>query len=140
MKNSFEYQINKLVDYIFNIGGFATKLHPHRLHNGKYIDGEPFDYMLMLPDYKACFDAKEMTGDRWNFEEKDIKQAENLKHCKNTGIDSFFLVYFTKIKKMVKYDVDIFIKALGEGRKSLKPGEGTEWKEWKTVCQKSQTI
>lgn len=128
MKNAFESEINKLVKYINNIGYFSTKLHPNRNHVGKYIAGEPFDYIILLPDYKACFDAKQMSGDRWNFEDKDIMQADNLKKCKNTGIDAFFLVYFIKKKRMVKFDVDVFIETLGAGRKSLKFIDGEEWK------------
>lgn len=128
--NEFESQINKLIDYINKTGYHAHKNHPQRLHDGKYIGGEPYDYEIMLPDYKACFDAKGIHQDIWKFEPKDIKQADHLKHCKNAGIDSFFLVYFYKFKKMVKFDVDIFLGALAEGRKNLKADEGTEWKEW----------
>ncbi len=127
MKNSFESQINKLIKYIFDIGYFGTKLHPNRNHTGQYIEGEPFDYMIVLPNYKACFDAKMSKGMRWQFEEKDIKQAENLKHCKNAGMDAFFLVYFSDYKRMVKYDVDLFLSVLAEGRKHLKITEGEEW-------------
>jgi len=127
MKNDLEYQINKLCDYINSIGYHAHKNHPERLNSGKYIKGEPYDYEIFLPDYKACFDAKQVTGDRWSFEEKDIKQAEHLKHCKNSGMDAFFLVFFVKSKKMIKFDVDVFIKALQEGRKSLKAIEGENW-------------
>ena len=127
MKNSFESQINKLIKYIFDIGYFGTKLHPNRNHAGQYIEGEPFDYMIILPNYKACFDAKMSKGMRWRFEKKDIKQAENLKHCKNAGMDAFFLVYFSDYKRMVKYDVDLFLSVLAEGRKHLKITEGEEW-------------
>jgi penicillin-binding protein-related factor A (putative recombinase) len=127
MKNSFESQINKLIKYIFDIGYFGTKLHPNRNHEGQYIEGEPFDYMIVLPNYKACFDAKMSKGMRWRFEKKDIKQAENLKHCKNAGMDAFFLVYFSDYKRMVKYDVDLFLSVLAEGRKHLKITEGEEW-------------
>lgn len=127
MKNSFESQINKLIKYIFDIGYFGTKLHPNRNHEGQYIEGEPFDYMIVLPNYKACFDAKMSKGMRWRFEKKDIKQAENLKHCKNASMDAFFLVYFSDYKRMVKYDVDLFLSVLAEGRKHLKITEGEEW-------------
>ena len=127
--NPFENQINKLVDSIIKSGYFGTKLHPHRLHDGTYVDGEPFDYMIALPEYKACFDAKSIHGDSWKFEKKDIKQAANLKHCKNAGLDSFFIVYFFKLRKMIKFDVDVFLNVLAEKRKYLKPDEGTEWRE-----------
>ena len=127
MKNSFESQINKLIKYIFDIGYFGTKLHPNRNHTGQYIEGEPFDYMIVLPNYKACFDAKMCEGLKWQFKPKDIKQAENLKHCKNAGMDAFFLVYFSDYKRMVKYDVDLFLSVLAEGRKHLKITEGEEW-------------
>lgn len=127
VKNYFEYQLNKLCDYINSIGYHAHKNHPERLNSGKYIKGEPYDYEIFLPGYKACFDAKQTHGDRWDIEEKDIKQAENLKHCKNSGMDAFFLVYYIKIKKIKKIDVDVFIKTLQEGRKSIRATEGEDW-------------
>lgn len=127
MKNSFESQINKLIKYVFDSGYFGTKLHPNRNHTGQYIEGEPFDYMIVLPNYKACFDAKMCEGLKWQFKPKDIKQAENLKHCKNAGMDAFFLVYFSDYKRMVKYDVDLFLGVLAENRKHLKITEGEEW-------------
>lgn len=126
MKNNFEYQINKLCNYVNTIGYHAHKNHPERLNDGKYIKGEPYDYEIFLPEYKACFDAKECKSKSWSFKDKDLKQAEQLKHCKNTGMDAFFLVYFYQYKKMIKFDVDIFIEAL-KTKKNLKPNEGTEW-------------
>jgi len=42
-------------------------------------------------------------------------------------MDAFFLVYFSDYKRMVKYDVDLFLAVLAEGRKHLKITEGEEW-------------
>ena len=127
MKNNFEYQINKLIKHINSLGYHAHKNHAQRLHNGKYIDGEYFDYEILLPGYTACFDAKETINQIWNFCKKDIKQGENLKHCKNAGADAFFVVYFITLKKMIKFDVDVFIHSLKQNKKHLKPEDGEEW-------------
>lgn len=100
MKNNFEYQIDKLIEVINRSGkGFGWKNQPHRLHNGKYISGECFDYIILSNNYKCAFDAKETISNAWIITKKDIKQADNLYNLSKHGIDCFFLVYFYSSNK-----------------------------------------
>ena len=71
---AFEKQINKVCDYINSIGGFASKLSPERLYDGTYIKGEAFDYIVLMKEYKACFDAKYVSVTVWRMQPKDIRQ------------------------------------------------------------------
>lgn len=106
MKNNFEYQINKLIEVINKSGkGFGWQNHPDRLHNGKYISGECFDYIILSKDYKCCFDAKETTQDKWVMKAKDIKQADNLYNCSLHGMDCFFLIYFYSNRNYLKLPI-----------------------------------
>lgn len=124
---AFEGQIKKLLDVVNTLGFHAHKNQPARLADGTYVEGEPFDYEIILPGYVACFDAKESHDTSWHIKPKDIKQAEHLKHCKNGGADAFFLVYFFHLRKCLKIDVDIVIDLLQAGGKSVSAEYGCLW-------------
>lgn len=123
----FEKQIEKVIDYINSIGGHAHKNYAKRLEDGTYIQGEPFDYECFIKDYHCVFDAKECQSSIWYMKEKDIKQAENLKHCKNAGLEAYFLIYFED-KEVKQIDIDKVIEVLKNGKKGIKKELGTNWK------------
>ncbi|WP_040209842.1 Holliday junction resolvase RecU [Clostridium polynesiense] len=123
---SFEKQIEKVLAHINSIGGHAHKNHPQRLADGRYIQGESFDYECFLKEYKACFDAKTVQGSTWKIVEKDIKQAENLKHCKNSGLKAYFLICFDG-NDVRELDVDIVIETLKRNKKSIKKDGLPKW-------------
>lgn len=130
--HSLETQINSLCKNINALGFHAHKNNPERLSGGEYIQGEPYDYELFFlydggKPYYACFDAKECNELTWHMKPKDIKQAENLKHCKNAYIDAFFLVYFVPLKVLLKIDVDDVINVLKTGSKSIPSTLGNKW-------------
>ena len=122
-----ETQINKLINYINANGYHAHKNNPCRTQSGKYIAGEPFDFEIFTDTYHCVFDAKECHDTVWRLKPKDIKQAENLKHCKNAGIDAFFLIYFFPLRKLLKIDVDKVIEILKSGVKSVPSKYGEQW-------------
>lgn len=125
---SFETQINRLCSYVQSKGYHAQKNNAQRTSDGKYISGEPFDYLILTPDYKCAFDAKESHAERWSITTNaKLEQVNDLKHCKNAGLDSFFLVYFYPAKKYVRFDVDFIIECMKNGVKSLTVLEGCEW-------------
>lgn len=121
-----ESQIDKVIDYINNTSGFATKLHPERNFDGLYIKGEPFDYIALMDKYKCVFDAKEVKGNTWHMVAKDIKQTDNLKRCKNTGLEAYFLILFEG-KYLKQVNVDDVIEVLKAGKKSVSKELGKEW-------------
>jgi penicillin-binding protein-related factor A (putative recombinase) len=127
MNNTLEYNINKLIEYIIaNNVGFGWKNNPNRNHLGIYISGEPFDYIILTKNYKCCFDAKETTKNTWNIAKKDIKQAINLKKISDSGIDSFFLIYFKKVNLVYKLHINKFFEILVK-RKNIKIKDCEIW-------------
>ena len=108
MKNDFENKIDKFIETLnrTNLNAYGWKNHPKRLHSGKYIEGEPFDYCILSRGYSCVFDAKETHDNYWQITEKDIKQAKNLYKCKKAGMDGFFLIYFYKAKTYLRCEVE----------------------------------
>lgn len=127
MNNYLEYQIDKLIEKIDKMGFHAHKNNASRNFDGKYIQGEPYDYDMFLPGYCACFDAKMCQKSSYNIKDKDIKQINNLAKCKKAGMDSFFIIYFSSAKKLLKYDVDILVEILESGKKSINMDKGIKW-------------
>ena len=125
--SSLETKINKLIDHVDGNGYFAQRNHPRRSLDGRFLEGEKFDYIIVTPTQRLAFDAKECHADKWRFTDKEIRQANNLKKCKNSGFEAFFLIYFFTAQKLLAFDVDVFAAALKEGRKYLTQDEGSEW-------------
>ena len=122
----FENQLEKVCKYVEAIGGHAHKNHPERLQDGTYIKGEPFDYEIFIPNRHDCFDAKQCKTNTWKIVEKDIKQANELKKCKNAGLNAYFLICFEN-KDVRAIDVDDVIKVLKQNKKSIKNINLKEW-------------
>jgi len=112
--------------YINSIGGHAHKNYAKRLEDGTYVEGEPFDYEAFIPGYHCVFDAKECATSVWYMKPKDIKQAENLKHCKNSGLEAYFLIYFEN-KEVKQIDIDDVIEVLKTGKKGISKKLGRDW-------------
>jgi hypothetical protein len=103
MKNYLENQIDKLINTInLSNKGFGWKNHPNRNHQGVYLEGEPFDYVIFTSKSICCFDAKMINGNRWDIKDKDVKQAINLKKIYETNrAECFFLILFDRNLKMI---------------------------------------
>lgn len=129
---SFEKEIEKVIDFINKNGGHAHKNYAHRLQDGTYISGEPFDYEVFYKDYRAVFDAKECAEEIWHMKLKDIKQCNELKKCKNCGLDAYFLIFFEK-NEVKQIEVDDVIKVLENGKKSINKNLGREWELLKII-------
>jgi hypothetical protein len=100
-KNNLERTIDKYFKYLNSKGIHCHKNHPERLHSGKYINGEPFDYEILGNPVKV-FDTKETSDDYLRINKKELKQMKNLLDCQMQGHDAFFLIWFSKRKKMMK--------------------------------------
>lgn len=122
----FEQQIQKVCDYVEAIGGHAHKNHAERLQDGTYIKGEPFDYEIFLPNYKAVFDAKESKTRKWHMVDKDVRQCNEMKKCKNAGIKAYFLICFEG-KDVRMIDVDTAIETLKQGKKTISAEGNPSW-------------
>lgn len=122
----FENEIQKVCDYVEKLGGHAHKNHAERLQDGTYIKGEPFDYEIFMPHYKAVFDAKECNTDKWHMVDKDIRQCDELKKCKNAGLKAYFLICYKNFDiRMI--DVDTVIEILKKGKKTIPAANNPRW-------------
>lgn len=123
---NFERQINKVCEYINSIGGFAHKLCAERTIQGTFIKGEPFDYIVLMKEYKAVFDAKECKTRQWHMVDKDIRQCDEMKKCKNAGLKAYFLICFEGYDvRMI--DVDTVIEILKKGSKTVSAANNPKW-------------
>ena len=122
----FENQIQKVCDYVEEIGGHAHKNHAERLQDGTYIKGEPFDYEIFLPGYMAVFDAKECKTRKWKMVDKDIRQCDEMKKCKNAGLKAYFLICFEE-HDVRMIDVDTAIDSLKRGSKTISAEGNPSW-------------
>lgn len=91
-----EKNLNKL---LARLPLFYKKLHPHRLHTGQYIEGEPFDYLIIMDGITYCFDAKENKNDL-QASEIPLHQFNDLLKAEKHGAVVFFLIYFSTAKKL----------------------------------------
>lgn len=124
---SFEKQIEKVIEYIEQLGFHGHKNQAQRLQDGTYIKGEVFDYEIFLPNRHDCFDAKQCDTDTWHIKPKDVKQTNELKKCKNAGCNAYFLICFEN-KYVKQLDVDLVIEYLKQNKKSIKMHGLPEWK------------
>lgn len=121
LKNDFENRINRLILAINNSGrGYGWQNQPKRSHEtGTYLEGEPFDFIILSSGYNCVFDAKMTQQDNYKIMKKDIKQANNLFKCYMTGMDAFFLIYFFKKNTYRKIHILDFLNILGT-KKNIK--------------------
>lgn len=123
----FEKEIEKVIEKVEKLGYHGHKNHADRLEDGTYIKGEAFDYEILVPYRHDCFDAKEVEGDTWHIVAKDIKQANELKKCKNAGCKAYFLVFYKKTSDVKMIDVDIVIDKLSKNIKFVKNIDLPNW-------------
>ena len=123
---SFEKQIEKVIEYIEKLGFHGHKNYAKRTSEGLYLEGECFDYEIFLPNRHDCFDAKESKTDTWHIVQKDIKQCNELKKCKNAGCNAYFLICFEN-KDVRMVDVDIVIEYLKQNKKNIKKQGLPKW-------------
>ena len=130
----FENELNRVGEYLASIGIHMHKNHARRAINGKFLEGEPFDYEVISHGHFHCFDAKECSSKSWSLKNAKLNQINSLCMCQNNGAEAYFLVWFKLSNKIIRFDVQKVKDALSNGQKSLSPDEGEVW-EW-TELQK----
>lgn len=121
-----EGQLKKILNCLNERGVHAHKNHPERTTGGVYIEGEPFDYeVLVSPPH--CFDAKESGKEAWSLANAKPSQVKHLLNCAEHGAEAYFLVLF-KPRTLRRFDVRLVLKAMQEGRSSLHVSEGCDWR------------
>ena len=125
----FENELNRLSNYLNSIGVHMHKNHAKRTISGIYLEGEPFDYEIIINGVIHCFDAKECAAGTWNLSNAKLSQLNNLLVCQNNGAQAYFLVWFKKKNKIIRFNADVVKNAIDNGKKSLTPKEGFVW-DW----------
>lgn len=121
-----EAEIEKLCR-IYNLNA-SIKLQPKISRNGRFISGEPFDFIILNKKRLFCFDVKEsLTKKSYPISSirNQIHQYNNLLNYKEQGANCFYLVKFN-VSCIVRFDIDVVRKFLQNkmGRKSMTPIHG----------------
>jgi penicillin-binding protein-related factor A (putative recombinase) len=94
---SFETQLNQLFA-VMDL--FFVKIPEERSHDGRYIKGEPFDYIVIMAGKTYCFDAKTAAKDVLYEKSIPLEQFNNLLLAEKQGATVFFLVLFKESRKI----------------------------------------
>ena len=120
-----ERTINELLKRYKKKGIFAIKIPEAKTTKGVFTQKSPFDYIIFYDSKLYAFDAKENKTSTINiksmFKEHQIDALHKVWLQKG---EAFFLVYFTTLKVLVRYDIEIVLKAITNNIKSLKPEDG----------------
>lgn len=129
MRRGFEFEIllNRLIQDLNDAGFHAHKNYARRTNSGIYLDGEPFDYEIFHSGVLTAFDAKECAGERWSLKNAKPHQIKNLLACAKNGARAYFLVWFKRLDKIIRFNAVQVNEALANGKKSLTPDDGKAW-------------
>lgn len=130
-----ELEMNRVLNYLNSIGIHGHKNHANRAQDGTRIEGEPFDFEVISHGKTYCYDTKECNADAWNLKTNaKLAQVKNLYDAAENGAEAFFLVWFAKVNKIIRFDIYTVKEALEKGVSSLKPEDGEEF-EWRILMR-----
>ena len=118
---NLERAIKKLFESYESRGIHCQQNHPEQLHDGTLVKRHGFDFQILYNGKFYAFDAKECGLSAWPLDKAKIHQMKALFDIYNNGGEAFFLVYFTKEKKLVKFHVQIVKLAIEANQKKLSP-------------------
>ena len=119
-----EHAVKKLFESYESRGIHCQQNFPEQLSDGTKIKRHGFDFQIFYENKFYAFDAKECALSSWPLDKAKPHQVKALLDVVNNGGTGFFLVYFTKSKELVKFDVKIVQKAIINGSKKLSPSSG----------------
>ena len=134
-----ENELNRLSKYLNAHGVHMHKNHARRTEQGVYLEGEPFDYEVLSNGVLHCFDAKECSSERWYLKNAKLSQLNNLLVCRKNGAQAYFLVWFRKYNKIVRFNAEQIKQKLSDGIKSVSPEEGEVWDWTELVTSRTST-
>ncbi len=123
---NLERAVKKLFESYESRGIHCQQNHPEQLHDGTLVKRHGFDFQIFYHGKFIAFDAKECALLAWPLDKAKPHQVKALLDVDTNGGEGFFLVYFTKVKELVKFDIKIVQSAIIEGGKSLPPSAGTK--------------
>lgn len=122
---SLERAVKKLLESYESRGIHCQQNFPEQLSDGTKIHRHGFDFQILYNNKFYAFDAKECGLASWPLDKAKPHQVKALLDVKANGGEAFFLVYFTKTKELIKFDVKIVQDKLISGDKKISPSDGT---------------
>lgn len=121
---SLEKAVKRLFESYESRGIHCQQNHPEQLHDGTLVKRHGFDFQILYNGKFYAFDAKECGLSAWPLDKAKPHQVKALLDVANNGGEAFFLVYFTKNKELIKFDIKIVQTAIIKGEKKISPCEG----------------
>lgn len=121
---SLESAVKKLFASYESRGIHCQQNFPEQLSDGTKVKRHGFDFQVLYNGKFYAFDAKECALKAWPLDKAKPHQVKALLDVKANGGEGFFLVYFTEMKELVKFDAKIVQTALINGQKKIAPTEG----------------
>jgi recombination protein U len=121
---NLESAVKKLFESYESRGIHCQQNHPEQLHDGTLVKRHGFDFQILYDGRFYAFDAKECALSAWPLDKAKPHQVKALLDVASNGGEAFFLVYFTKIKELVKFDVKKVQSAIINGEKKISPSSG----------------
>lgn len=122
--SNLELKIDQWIKKLLDKGIYGQKNHAKRLHDGTFVSGEAFDYLIICKGKTYCFDAKESKTEKWSLQNAKLNQIKYLKISENNGAESFFLVYFYGSNQLIRFNIDVIINALTLKQRTLTADKG----------------
>ena len=123
---NLEAAIKKLFESYESRGIHCQKNHPEQLHDGTLVKRHGFDFQIFYQGKFYAFDAKECALPSWPLDKAKPHQVKSLLDVADHGGEAFFLVYFTKSKELIKFDVKKVQRAIINGDKKIFPSSGEQ--------------
>lgn len=121
---SLEKAVKKLFESYESRGIHCQQNHPEKLFDGTIVARHGFDFQIFYKGKFYAFDAKECAADKWALQNAKMHQLKALVDIENNGGEAFFLVYFAKHKKLVKFSAGFVQNALAKNEASLSYDKG----------------
>lgn len=121
-----ERAIRKLFESYESRGIHCQQNHPEQLHDGTLVGRHGFDFQILHRGKFFAFDAKECALNTWPINKAKLHQLKALLEVHKNFGEAFFLVYFTTLKKLVKFPAVTVQNAMTDGMTSLPPERGIE--------------
>jgi penicillin-binding protein-related factor A (putative recombinase) len=119
-----EKAIRKLFMSYESRGIHCQQNHPDQLHDGTLVKKHGFDFQMLYQSKFYAFDAKECALPAWPLDKAKPHQLKALLDVERNGGEGFFLVYFTKMKKLIKFSAKKVQNAIINKSHKLSPEDG----------------
>lgn len=123
---NLESAIRKLFASYESRGIHCQQNHPEQLHDGTLVKKHGFDFQIFYNGKFYAFDAKECALSAWPLDKAKPHQLKALLDVEYNGGEGFFLVYFTSLRRIIKFNAKKVQEAIINKSHNLSPEQGEE--------------